>query len=197
LDKRDALGYYLLLVAGAWVFFPSELFLARQLDSAYGVWAIELASTLAIIAGGIGLLVYLVWPQTPKATFELRQFQANLNRFREQPRRDELHDQLKLVYRPLMSAVLEMKEGKDAFPKAGTVGNYDNPWTLNPQIIARVVDIFEKHLALIENKQVREGWEENKDYLRKGEFWYGKEQRKWLENIERQHTLITWWLHSP
>jgi hypothetical protein len=128
---------------------------------------------------------------------ELKQARANLKRFMEQPRRDELHGHLNLVFRPLMSAVLEMKEGKPTLPKAGSVGNYNNPWRLNPKIIAQVVDVFDKYLPLVENEEVRKGWEENKDFLRKGEFWYGKEQRKWLENIERQHTLITWWLHSP
>jgi hypothetical protein len=94
-----------------------------------------------------------------------------------------------------MPAVQKMKQGKNTLPKA--VGSYDNPWTHDPKIIAQVVDVFDKHLDLVEDDAVRKGWEGNKDSLKRGQFWYGKEQRKWLEKIERQHTLIVWWLRSP
>jgi hypothetical protein len=127
--------------------------------------------------------------------FELALAGARLRWFMEQPKRDAYHDQLRFVYRPLMPAVQKMKQGKNTLPKA--VGSYDNPWTHDPKIIAQVVDVFDKHLDLVEDDAVRKGWEGNKDSLKRGQFWYGKEQRKWLEKIERQHTLIVWWLRSP
>ena len=102
--------------------------------------------------------------------------------------RDSRADLLTLVYVPLYSAVLEMKEGKDTFPHTNlTVGNLHNPWSSNPKIIQQVVDIFEKYSALIENDDVRKGWDRNKDQLRKGKFWYGEDTRKWLESIENEY----------
>lgn len=108
-----------------------------------------------------------------------------------QSRLERVTDQLKLVYTPLQSAVLEMKEGKDVLPGwYGLVGNYNNPWTLNRKITDLVVDVFTNHLALIENEKVRKGWEENKDMLRKGEFWYGERQYRWLETIEKEYDRL-------
>lgn len=196
LDRNEGLFWYLLSVCLTWAAVFIALIPGQEYASSYGQQVLMFSSFGAVIIGAVGGIVYALWPKTRGVpTSDI--FKANLNRFREQPRRDELHDQLKLVYRPLMLAVQEMKQGRDTLPKAGSVGNYDNPWTRDPKIIAQIVDIFDKHLLLVENEVVRKGWEENKDCLRKGEFWYGKEQRKWLENIERQHTLINWWLHSP
>jgi hypothetical protein len=102
--------------------------------------------------------------------------------------RDARADLLTLVYVPLYSAVLEMKEGKDTFPHTNlTVGNPHNPWSANPKIIQQVVDVFDKYSALIENDDVRKGWDTNKDHLRNGKFWYGKDQQKWLESIEKEY----------
>jgi hypothetical protein len=131
------------------------------------------------------------------SSYERRLFRERLKRGLEQPRRDELHDQLKFVYRPLYAAVLEMKGGKDGLPRAGTVGTPINPWASNRKIIDQVVGVFTHHSALIEDEEVLKGWDENKDFLRKGEFCYGKRQREWLMSIERRYTLIKWWLSSP
>ena len=195
---RFLLAVLALIVSGALVvvvMLLGEATLADLWSNMFGTFVFVFVTSLASTAY---LLLSGKWKKHRAfSAFELKQYRANLNRFREQPRRDELHDQLKLVYRPLMHAVQEMKQGKDTLPKAGSVGNYNNPWTRDPKIIAQVVDIFDKHFPLVENEVVRKGWEENRDCLRKGEFLYGKKQREWLENIERQHTLINWWLHSP
>jgi hypothetical protein len=99
-------------------------------------------------------------------------------------------DLLTLVYVPLYSAVLEMKGGKDTFPRGGTVGTPLNPWSSNRKIIDQVFDVFDKYLPLIENAEVRKGWEKNKDNLRKGQFWYGDDERKWFESIEKEYHRI-------
>lgn len=108
-----------------------------------------------------------------------------------QSRLERITDQLKLVYVPLESAILEMKGGKDSLPVwNGLVGNYFNAWVCNPSVINLVVDVFTSHLALIENEDVRKGWEESKDMLRRGEFWYGERQYRWLEAIEREYDRL-------
>jgi len=108
-----------------------------------------------------------------------------------QSRLENITDQMRRVYEPLESAVLQMKGGKDTLPVwVGLVGNYHNAWTDNPKVINLVVDVFTEHLVLIESKEVRKGWEENKDVLRKGEFWYGERQYRWLEAIEREYDRL-------
>jgi hypothetical protein len=102
-----------------------------------------------------------------------------------------LSDLLRLVYAPLYSAVLEMKEGKDTLPFTNlAVGNRNNPWNNNPKIIQQVVDVFERYSALIENAEVLKGWNENKEDLRGHKFTYGIDQRKWLESIEKEYRRI-------
>jgi hypothetical protein len=59
LDRKDALGYYLLLVAGTWVAFPTDLLQTKQLSSLYGLSVIVLVSVLAVTPGTGGFLVYL------------------------------------------------------------------------------------------------------------------------------------------
>jgi hypothetical protein len=155
---------------------------------------------------GIAAIVVLgftaVWSRITKpahgaqkfSIFEKKLYMTRLERLRDQPKRDALTDQLQFVYRPLYLAVLKMKGGKDVLPKEGalwgTAGSVNNPWTFDPKISGQVVDVFSKHLALIENEDVRLGWEENKDNLKKGNFWYGERQRKWLESIEREYNRI-------
>ena len=113
---------------------------------------------------------------------------ADVTRQPDEVNVEKLTDLLNLVYVPLYSAVLEMKEGKATFPHTNlTVGNLQNPWSSNPKIIQQVVDVFEKYSALIENDDVRKGWDRNKDQLREGKFWYGEDTRKWLESIEKEY----------
>lgn len=166
----------------------------------------ELSSAITYsLVGGlftcVGILIVRILKKgtapKPDLSREMGLFRVQLKHHLNQSRRDELTDQLRLVYRPLCSAVLEMKEGKDVLPRGGSVGNVNNPWSYNPTIIAQVVDVFNKHLALIENEEVRKGWEENKEFLRKGEFWYGERERKWLESIERAYNRIKWERDSP
>lgn len=200
LARRLAIGILLILAV-----ICSEIYL-------YTGGQVNLSEFWTIVAAELfiaipGIIVWIVKPdfysrilgRKPKhdMSYEFKMMTQQWKRFQDQPRRDAFTDQLQLVYRLLFSAVLEMKEGKVALPKGGTVGNYNNPWTLNPKIIAQVVDVFNKHLSLIENNEVRKGWEENKEYLRKGEFWYGERQRKWFESIEREHNRIRRERDSP
>jgi hypothetical protein len=198
MSKTQLVGVILLLLIIPAVLIPFLFgWVTKLADIATGVTTIVVAT---LLTSGV-VLLFNDWifgkGREGFSPDELRLAKVRLKRQLEQPKREEFHDQLKFVYRPLYAAVLEMKEGKDTLPKAGTVGTPINPWTRNPKVITQVVEVFDKYLALIENEDVRKGWEENKEHLRKGEFWYGKKEREWLMSIERQHTLIKWWLSSP
>lgn len=72
MDRKDALGYYLLLVAASWVAFPTGLILTQSLSSQYGEQVLAFSTVLAVVSGAVGVLVYYRWPTKQASAPEVK-----------------------------------------------------------------------------------------------------------------------------
>jgi len=186
LDRKDALGYYLLLVAGAWVLFPSELFLTRQLNSAYGVWVVELTSALAIIASGIGVFIYAVWPPRPSSSIQEvrppRTMPVVLNAEKLRAL-SPIHTMIMAIARV---SPREASFGPGAGDGIGRFVRYDTP-NLN---LDKVRFVFSEYAHVLGDHHLKE-WlkfdEEIRGYADRGGFWVGKREWKWFDELEKEY----------
>jgi len=99
-------------------------------------------------------------------------------------------ERMTLVYSPLHSAVVSMREGKADLRRGFTQGTPIHPWKTYPEIPQRIIDIFSSHIDLVENKRVLNGWVQNEGDLRKHDFWLGQKAYDWFDAIEEEYSRI-------
>ena len=165
-----------------------------------GLWSLsELFSLLPyfIMAGMVGVLIWgfrrriedmLKGTNDSSSAGEI--MMQRLKRLQNEARLDRLRDRMQYVYGPLHSAVVSMREGKDAVPKGYTVGTPLNAWSKYPEIMQRIIDVFSKYPNLVENERVWKGWTQKEHELREEKFWLGAEVYEWFDAIEDEYNQL-------
>lgn len=62
LDRKEALFTYLLAIAGSWTALIG-LVVSQQYASVFGTYALTVGAIISLVAGILGVLVYIRWPQ--------------------------------------------------------------------------------------------------------------------------------------
>lgn len=77
MDRKDALGYYLIFIAGSWIAFPTYLILTQNYAADYGHQVLVDTTFIAILLVGVGILIYRWWPPSPQQKLKPTKYEAS------------------------------------------------------------------------------------------------------------------------
>jgi hypothetical protein len=174
LDRNEALFFYLLFVAGIWGTILTDSILSERYAAPYGQQVFLLSSVGSIIVGGVGILVYLFWPQPKTPLTGLVERLTALS---------PIHT--------MIMAIEKVSPRKASFGPYAGIGigrfvRFDTP-ALN---LDKVRAVFSEHADTLGDHHL-EKWLDFEKQIRenqhKGGFWVGRREWEWFDELETEY----------